>query len=110
MASCSSCRLHRVAAAFTGIEPASRAAPRRCSRTVASCDRHRWGLVAGEWWCPGAVALRPGVLPDEREQGGVVLGAGGAVAQVLGDRRQERRGIPPLELGLDVLVEERERP
>jgi hypothetical protein len=29
---------------------------------------------------------------------------------VLGDGRQERLGIPPLELGLDVLVEERERP
>jgi hypothetical protein len=50
------------------------------------------------------------VLPDKREQGGVVLGAGGAVSQVLGDGRQERLGIPPLELGLDVLVEERERP
>ncbi len=60
--------------------------------------------------CARGDGVTPGVLPDKREQGGVVLGAGGAVSQVLGDGRQERLGIPPLELGLDVLVEERERP
>jgi hypothetical protein len=39
----------------------------------------------------------------------VFLATRGAVSQMLGDGRQQSLGVPPLELGLDILVEERVR-
>ena len=56
-----------------------------------------------------ARALYPHVLPDERKKGGVVLAAGAAVPQMLGDGRQEGPDIAPLEFGFNILIEKGER-
>src|SRR5437868_2826982 len=58
---------------------------------------------------PAARPLYPHVLPDEHEEGGMLLTAGTAVPQMLGDGRQEGFHVTLLQLSLDVLVEKGER-
>src|ERR1700730_9874070 len=86
-------------------------------RWIDCCYGSEWILASRvDFTRPGPSSLRRAVtalcaelLLEESEEGSVFLAAGGAISQMLGDSGEQSLDVPPLELGLDVLVEESER-